>query len=119
MGTSWAMSIKCRLNLVTSYYNTVDTIELVHHQIVNSQEFDSSVPFILGWAQFTHYNSSQFLSFSVSQRLKLFYQSPLSAASRHQSLSSILSPSLTFAIPRAGAELDSSNCDNANMKCTG
>ena len=47
MGTSWAMSnmsLKCRRNLVTSYYNTVDTIELVHHQIVNSQEFDSSVP---------------------------------------------------------------------------
>ena len=82
MGTSWAMSnmsINYRRNLVTSYYNTVDTIELVHHQIVNSQEFESSVPFILGWAQFTHYNSSQFLSFSVSQRLKLFYQSPLSA----------------------------------------
>ena len=44
MGTSWAMSIKCRLNLVTSYYNTVDiqlTIELVHQQIVNSEELDS------------------------------------------------------------------------------
>ena len=44
MGTSWAMSnmsIKCRLKLVTSYYNTVDTIELVHQQIVNSEELDS------------------------------------------------------------------------------
>ena len=74
---------------------------------MNSQEFDSrsgySAVYPSSWAVFV---------FLIQPALKIV----LPVTTLSQSLSSILSPSLTFAIPRARAGLDSGNCEQCKYE---
>ena len=119
LGNEHQMSTELGYKLLDANNNTVyvDTIKLVHQQIVNSQEFDSrsgySAVYPSSWAGLnSHITTVHCFVFLRQPALKIV----LPVTTLSQSLSSILSPSLTFAIARARAGLDSGNCEQCKYE---